>query len=68
MAKIDAIQNFNNYRVQSVNLFENNYKSNTQNNLFQTGLFSQQSNDVYNVNHPRVRGSETQALNIDYLA
>ena len=36
--------------------------------LFNSGLFAQQTNDTYNPNHPMVRGSETQARHLDLLA
>ena len=36
--------------------------------LFNSGLFAQQTNDTYNPNHPLVRGSETQARHLDLLA
>lgn len=69
MNSIDAIQPNNNYRVNAVNLFENRNQNNARtNNIFSTGLFAQQTNENYNLNHPRVIGSETQARSLDLLA
>lgn len=69
MNGIDAIQPNNIYRVNAVNLFENRNQANARtNNIFSTGLFTQQTNDNYNLNHPRVIGSETQAKSLDLLA
>lgn len=66
---IDAIQQQNIYRVNAVNLFENNRSGVAErNNRFNTGLFAQQTNGDYNPNHPMIKGSETQARHLDLLA
>ncbi len=57
MNSVKAIQPNNIYRVNPVNLFENR-KQNS--NLF--------NNSEYNLNHPKVFGSETQARTLDFLA
>lgn len=57
MNKINAIQPNSFYRVNPVNLFDN-YRQN--NNLF--------AQSQYNLNHPKVFGSETQARSLDLLA
>ena len=69
MNSIDAIQPNNIYRVNAVNIFENRNQNNARtNNIFSTGLFAQQTNEIYNLNHPWVIGSETQARSLDLLA
>ena len=66
---IDAIQQQNIYKVNAVNLFENTPSGTMRRTeLFNSGLFAQQTNDTYNPNHPMVRGSETQARHLDLLA
>lgn len=67
MNGIESIQPINMFRVNPVNLFENN-RQNKSVNIFNTGLFAQQTNSDYNLNHPRVIGSETQARHLDLLA
>ena len=67
MNGIDAIQPINMFRVNPVNLFENS-RQNKGINTFNSGLFAQQTNSNYNLNHPRVLGSETQARHLDLLA
>ena len=67
MNKIQAIQANNPFRVNAVNLFENNRQNNNV-NRFNTGLCAHQTNENYNLNHPRVIGSETQAKHLDFLA
>ncbi len=64
MNGIDAIQRNNIFRVNPINLFENRSK----NDEFKSGLFEQQTNKNFNLNHPKVAGSETQARNLDFLA
>ena len=65
---IDAIQQQNIYRVNAVNLFDDNRSTVTQRaNRFDSGLFAQQTNDVYNPNHPMVKSS-TNATQLDLLA
>ena len=68
MNGIEAIQSNNIFRVNAVNLFENSRQNKAAVNRFDTGLFAQQTNDNYNLNHPRVIGSETQARHLDLLA
>ena len=65
---IDAIKQQNIYRVNAINLFENNSEGLATRNPFGNSLFAQQSNNDYNPNHPRIRGSETQAQHLDLLA
>ena len=66
---IEAVKQQNIYRVNAVNIFENNRKDNLrQENMFAGSLFTRQDNNTYNPNHPMVRGSETQARNLDLLA
>ena len=67
MNGIEAIQPTNIFRVNPVNLFENS-RQNKSVNTFNTGLFAQQTNSDYNLNHHRVIGSETQARHLDLLA
>ena len=55
MNGIEAIQPNNIFRVNAVNRFD-------------SGLFTQQTNENYNLNHPKVKGSETQARHLDLLA
>ncbi len=68
MNGIEAIQPNNIFRVNAVNLFENGRQSRTSFNRFDSGLFTQQTNENYNLNHPKVKGSETQARHLDLLA
>ncbi len=68
MNGIEAIQPNNIFRVNAVNLFENSRQNRAVANRFDSGLFVQQTNENYNLNHPRVRGSETQAKHLDLLA
>ncbi len=68
MNGIEAIRSNNIFRVNAVNLFENSRQNRAVSNRFDTGLFAQQSNNDYNLNHPRVAGSETQARHLDLLA
>ena len=66
---IDAIQQRNIYKVDAVSFFGNNRNSTAaQNNIFSSNLFAQQDNNEYNLNHPLVAGSETQAQCFDLLA
>jgi len=67
---IDAVKQQNIYRVNAVNIFENNNRNGIaeRNNIFNSSLFAQQYNENYNPNHPMVRGSETQARYLDLLA
>lgn len=65
MNTIDAIQRQNIFRVQPVNLFEN--RGQQEGNKFDSGLFTAQDNNIFNLNHPKVSGSETQARNLDLL-
>ena len=67
MNGIEALQPINMFRVNPVKLFENN-RQNKSINAFIGGLFAQQTNNAYNLNHPRVIGSETQAKHLDLLA
>ena len=68
MNGIDAIQPNNIFRVNAVNLFENGRQNRGVQNNFDTGLFARHDNNEYNLNHPRVIGSETQARHLDLLA
>ncbi|CDE59840.1 unknown [Fusobacterium sp. CAG:439] len=67
MNGIEAVQPNNIFRVNAVNLFDNNRQDKAV-QRFNTGLFAQQTNENYNLNHPRVVGSETQARHLDLLA
>lgn len=67
MNGIEAVQPNNIFRVNAVNLFDNNRQDKAVQH-FNTGLFTQQTNENYNLNHPRVVGSETQAWHLDLLA
>lgn len=62
MDNIKAIQPNNIYKVNPVNLFENRKQNGRMN------LFEQQDNNIFNLNHPKVSGSETQARSLDFLA
>lgn len=66
MNTIDAIQRQNIFRVQPINLFENRSQKGAGN--FDSGLFKPQENNIFNLNHPKVSGSETQAGFLDLLA
>lgn len=68
MNGIEAIQPNNIFRVNAVNLFDNSRQNRASFNRFDSGLFAQQTNENYNLNHPRVIGSETQAKHLDLLA
>ena len=68
MNGIEAIQPNNIFRVNAVNLFENSRQNRAVANRFDSGLFARQTNENYNLNHPRVIGSETQAKHLDLLA
>ena len=61
MNGIEAIQPNNIFKVNAVNLFENRRQNAAEANRFDSGLFVRQDNNNYNLNHPRVAGSETQA-------
>ena len=64
---IKAVQPNNIFKVNPVKLFGDNNRSNkTENNPFNSSLFSQQTNGNYNVNHPRVAGGAS-ANNLDLL-
>ena len=63
---IKAVQPNNIFKVNPVQLFgDNNRSSRTENNPFNSSLFSQQTNGNYNLNHPRGGAS---ANNLDLLA
>jgi len=65
MNGIDAIQQQQIYRVNPVNLFERREQNNnpkSYGNIFTQGQFG------YNLEHPVVAGSPTQARNLDLLA
>lgn len=65
---IDKVQPNNVFKVNPVQLFGDNNRSNrTENNPFNSGLFTQQTNGNYNLNHPRVAGGAS-ASNLDLLA
>ena len=64
---IDRVQPNNIFKVNPVQLFENNRQSRTENNPFNSGLFAQQTNETINLNHPRTAGA-AQANNFDLLA
>lgn len=64
---IDRVQPNNIFKVNPVQLFENNRQSRTENNPFNSGLFTQQTNETFNLNHPRTAGG-AQANNLDLLA
>ncbi len=68
MNGIEAIQPNNIFKVNPVNLFENRPQKSAVSNRFDSGLFARQDNNSYNLNHPRVVGSETQAKHLDLLA
>lgn len=67
MNGINAVQPNNIFRVNAVNFFENSRQDKSV-QRFNSGLFAQQTNENYNLNHPRVIGSETQARYLDLLA
>lgn len=64
---IDRVQPNNIFKVNPVQLFDNNRQSRTENNPFNSGLFTQQTNETFNLNHPRTAGG-AQANNLDLLA
>ncbi len=64
---IDRVQPNNIFKVNPVQLFDNNRQSRTENNPFNSGLFAQQKNETFNLNHPRTAGG-AQANNLDLLA
>ncbi len=57
MNSINAIQPYNIYRVNPVNLFENRKQN--------TNMFAQYQ---YNLNHPNVTGNNTNNGHLDFLA
>ena len=65
---IDKIQPNYVFRVEPVNFFETQKKEPTKQNIFNSGLFSSQTNEVFNLNHPKVAGNETTAKKFDMLA
>ena len=65
MNGIKPIQANNVFRVNPINLFESRGGSNAQLN---GGLFARQSNSEFNLNHPKVAGSEINAKFLDLLA
>lgn len=66
--EIGAVQPNNIFRVNAVQMYENRHKNNDVKNMFNSGLFAQQLNENYNLNHPLVKGSQIQAKNLDLLA
>lgn len=66
MNTIDAIQRQNIFKVQPVNLFEN--RGSKEANKFDSGLFTTPENNIFNLNHPKISGSDTQARSLDLLA
>ena len=64
---IDRVQPNNIFKVNPVQLFENNRQSRTENNPFNSGLFARQTNETFNLNHPRTAGG-AQTNNLDLLA
>lgn len=64
---IKAVQPNNIFKVNPVQLFGDNRSNRTENNPFNSGLFTQQTNGNYNLNHPRVAGGAS-ANNLDLLA
>lgn len=64
---IDRVQPNNIFKVNPVQLFDNNRQNRTENNPFNSGLFVQQTNETFNLNHPRTAGG-AQANNLDLLA
>lgn len=66
MNPIKAIQQNNIFKVNPVSLYGN--REQYGNNKLDSGLFSSQSGGNYNLNHPKVIGSETQAKFLDLMA
>lgn len=64
---IKAVQANNIFKVNPVQMFENSRQNRTENNLFNSSLFAQQTNGNYNLSHPRVAGG-TSANSLDLLA
>lgn len=64
---IKAVQANNIFRVNPVQMFENNRQNRTESNPFSFGLFAQQTNENYNLSHPRVAGG-VAANSLDLLA
>jgi hypothetical protein len=65
MDGIDKIQAQYIYKVNPVNLFEN--RNRNEGNKLDSGLFAQQSNNIFNLNHPQVANS-SQGGSLDLLA
>lgn len=65
---IDSIQPNYIFKVDPVNFFETQKKEPAKRNIFTSGLFAQQTDDVFNPNHPKVAGSATTANKFDRLA
>ena len=57
MNGINAVQSYNIYRVNPVNLFEDRKQN--------TNLFAQSQ---YNLNHPKTAGNNTNSGHLDFLA
>jgi hypothetical protein len=66
MNGIDKIQSQYIYKVNPVNLFENRNQNGT--NKFDGRLFAQQSNNIFNLNHPQMTGNGAQTGALDLLA
>ena len=62
MNKISAIQPNNLFRVNPVAL------NGRQGNPFDSGLFEKQTNESFNLNHPKAHGNGVQANFLDILA
>lgn len=65
---IDKIQQNYIYKVDPVNFFETRKQNPSENNRFNSGLFAQQTNESFNLIHPKVAGSESRAKSLDLLA
>lgn len=68
---IEAVQPQNIYKVDAVSFLGNNRYGGAalpNNNILGSPLFTQQQNNEYNLNHPFISGSDTQAQSIDFLA
>ncbi len=66
---IDSIQPNYIFKVDPVNFFETQRREPTaKNNFFSSGLFAQQTDGDFNLNHPKIAGSGTSANRLDRLA
>lgn len=65
---IEAVQPNNIFKVNAVQMFGNQRQQGAVQDNLNRSLFANQNNESYNLNHPLVKGSQTQARHLDLLA